>query len=301
MKEPVYTMATYVPGSKARFAMQRGYDKEICADLAARAFNNMVVHGVRPVLMSAQIVCGNKDYEQIWGMAEAYKKVCVSNGVIYSGIEVSAQPINYLPNQYELSIAVTGAADRSKLVTGERIKESDVVIGIMTEGLDSCCFPFVRVMLNKNPELEYAKIDENNYFMEEILKPNKVYVKAISELLNNDLLHGIIKIDTSISNDFCYRNVPEGLGVCINMESIPITPLYKFISELDLVGERFFPYRFAFGIGMEIIVAREKVKEAMDIIEQYHECHVIGRVEKNVKHTDEKVWLEGKIRWKNGK
>ena len=198
-----------------------------------------------------------KKYVQIW---QHVLSICESNGVIYSGIEISAQPINYLPNQYELSIAVTGAADRSKLVTGEEIKENDVVIGIMTEGLESCCFPFIRVMLDKNPELAYAKIDEQNYFMEEILKPGAVYVKVISELLKKNLIHGIINVTNSVLNSLVYCNMPEGLGVCINMERIPITPLYKFISDLDLVGERFFPYRFPFGIGMVIIVARENAK-----------------------------------------
>lgn len=171
----------------------------------------------------------------------------------------------------------------------------------MTEGLESCCFPFIRVMIDKNPELAYAKIDEQNYFMEEILKPGAVYVKVISELLKKNLIHGIVNVTNLVLNSLVYCNMPEGLGVCINMERIPITPLYKFISDLDLVGERFFPYRFPFGIGMVIIVVRENAKEAMDIIKQYHECHVIGRMEKNVKHTDEKVWSEGKIRWQNGK
>lgn len=297
MKEPVYAMTTTVPGSKARLARQQGYDREICADLVAKAINSVLCFGMKPVIIKAHIVCGNKDYEQLWSMAETLKQSCERNGVLFAGVEISAQPINYLPSEYELSLVQTGVADKEKMLTGEQIQKGDVLIAIMTEGLESTCFPFVRVMLDRNPELAYAKIDEEHYFIEEILKPNVPYTHVIAELIEAGLVNGIINVNNSIFNSPIYSRVPHGLGVCIHMAEIPLLPLYRFMAELDMVGKKFFPYRFAFGIGMAVIVPEKKCSQAMEIIQKYHDCHVIGRVEQDKRHTNEKVWAEGKIKW----
>lgn len=297
MKEPIYAVTTNVPGSKARLARQQGYDKEICADLVAKAINSVLFFGMKPVIIKAQIVCGNKDHEQLRGMAETLKKCCESNGVLFAGIEISAQPINYLPSEYELSLVQTAVGDREKILTGERIKEGDVLIGIMTEGLESICFPFIRVMLDRNPELAYAKIDKEHYFMEEILKPNIAYTNVITELIEKDLADGIIYVENSILNPSIYARVPKGLGVCIQMPDIPLTPLYRFMVELDFVGKKFFPYRFPFGIGMVVVVPEKQCSQTIKVISKYHDCYVIGRVEKNCEHAEEKVWTEGEIKW----
>lgn len=297
MKEPVYAMNTNVPGSKARFARQQGYDKEICADIVAKAINGMVCFGIKPVTVKAHIVCGNKDYEQLWAMAKTLKDACESNDVLFAGVEIAAQPINYLPNEYELSLGISGVADKEKIITGQRIGEGDVLIGMMTEGLESVCFPFIRVMLDRNPELAYAKIDGKQYFMEEILKPCAAYAKAVYELTEAGVVDGMFQVGNSILNQWIYGRLPDGLGACIHMENIPIMPLYRFMAGLDMVGKTFFPYRFSFGIGMIAVVPEQKKQQAMQIISKYHQCCVIGRIKKVKGHTNEKVWKEGKVRW----
>ena len=53
MEEPVYVFASHVPGSKERFAMENGYDKEICIDLVSNAANNLISFGVKPLILAA--------------------------------------------------------------------------------------------------------------------------------------------------------------------------------------------------------------------------------------------------------
>lgn len=43
MNEPVYVFANHVPGSKEHFAMENGYDEEICIDLVSNTANNVLI------------------------------------------------------------------------------------------------------------------------------------------------------------------------------------------------------------------------------------------------------------------
>lgn len=109
MKEPVYSCITCVPGSKEKLAKEYGYNKQICADVASNAMNYTLQHGVKPVLLRSHIVCGNYSREQLCMMAGSFQKICEENGVTFSGMEISSQPVNYGPTEYELTAVVLDA------------------------------------------------------------------------------------------------------------------------------------------------------------------------------------------------
>ena len=95
MKEPVYSCITCVPGSKEKLAKEYRYNQELCADTAASAMNYTLQHGIKPVMLRAMIVCGNYNQEQLYLMAQTFRRVCDKNKVLFTGMEISAQPVNY--------------------------------------------------------------------------------------------------------------------------------------------------------------------------------------------------------------
>lgn len=182
MEECVYVFANHVPGSKERFAMENGYDREICIDLVSSAANNLIRFGVRPTILLANMVCGNNDSGQILTMGEAFKEACENSGIIFAGLEVAAQAANYHAGEYKIGALVIGVIDRKKIITGNEITEGDVLIGLHTEGISSLSYPFIKVILDRRPDIVFAKIDGHHIFMDELMKPNNCYVNVISEL-----------------------------------------------------------------------------------------------------------------------
>lgn len=297
MKDPVYCLTTHVPGSKARLARERGCDKEICEDLIARAVNNVIRYGARPTICQAHAVCGGPNKEQLLAMGEALKEACEESGVIFAGLEISAQPVNYLDSEYEISVGLVGILDRADAIMGDRVREGDVIIAIPTDGIDSSSFPFVKLMMDRNPDLAYAKIDKEHYFVEEILKPNCMYALLMEELRREVDIHGIFKVCNSIINRKLYDDLPEGLGACINLSALKIPPLYRFIAGLDMLKENQLLWLFSLGVGLEIAVSREQYRQALKIIKKHYPGYVIGKIERNTGQSGEKVWAEGKIQW----
>lgn len=297
MKEPVYSCITCVPGSKEKLAKEYRYNQEICMDAAANAINYTLQHGVRPVILRSNVVCGNYSQEQLYLMAQAFRRICDKNTVLFAGMEISAQPINYNPNEYEVSATVIGVQDKERLLTGSRLADGDILIGIKTEGINGTNYPFIKIMMDKKPELYHAKIDENTFFLDELMKANSAYTREIAALQKRGYLHKAFRVHNTLLNEKSWQGLPQGLGVCIDLSLVPVMPLYQFLFSQDLIGENVFPSHFNMGIGMIAAVPCEHWQEAMRIIGQFSECWRIGHVEKNNAHKGERVWSVGTVQW----
>ena len=91
--------------------------------------------------------------------------------------------------------------------------------------------------------------------------------------------------------------LPKGLSACICVSEIPRLPLFRYLHQLDMMDEESFLRNFSLGIGMLVVVPKEHCDRAVKLIEPYHSCSVIGRIEEDKEYMDEKIWMEGKIKW----
>lgn len=286
MTDPVWVFANHVPGSKERYAMENGYDREICMDLVSSAANNLIRYGVKPAVLQAQVVCGNNDSGQLLAMGEAFREACENSGIAFSGLEVAAQPVNYHAVEYRLSALVIGVTDRNHIITGDRIAENDVLIGLHTEGISSISYPFIKVILDRRPDMAYTRIDGRGIFMDEMMKPNASYVNVVSELMGQDLIHGIFCIRKSLFSRKCYDTMPKGLGAGISISSIPVPALFQSIYDQNMMDRECFLDDFSFGIGMLLAIPERQCDRAVKIIEKHHKCYVLGKIERDDEHPD---------------
>lgn len=296
-KEPVYSCVTCVPGSKEKLAKEYRYNQEICADAAASAINHTLQHGIKPVILKSMLICGNYNQEQLYLMAKAFREICDRNNVLFTGMEIAAQPVNLTSEDYGVSATVVGVQDKDKLLTGSLLEKGDVLIGIKTEGIDGTNYPFVKIMLDKNPGLYHAKIDENRFFLDELMKANSAFAREITALQEKGYLRDAFRIGNTLMNEGIWRGIPEGLGVCIDLSALPVMPLHQFLFEQGMIGENVFSYHFNMGIGMVVAVPEKDCKEAIEVIGQFSECWRIGQVETDDGHKGEKVWSKGRISW----
>lgn len=297
MEDPVYVVQQGVPGSKAKLARKRGCHRELCADVVAGTINNVIRFGAKPVILQAQMITGGVHCDRFLEMGETLKSACEENGVLYGGMEISAQPINYTEDEYVIETSLVGVVDRKNLITGERVQEGDAIIGIITDGINSVSFPFVKVMLNKKPELEHSKIENDCFFIDEILKPNTAYTAAVRELCEIVDVHGIVRVTKSLVMNYYFGMIPGKLRCLIDLSKIKILPLYRFIAGLNIIKEEQIPYLFSCGIGMMVIVPGDQCGEALKIIEKYHDCYVVGEVQRTKDRLEQTFFADGKIQW----
>ncbi|MDE7273266.1 MAG: helix-turn-helix domain-containing protein [Lachnospiraceae bacterium] len=290
MEDPVCVLANQVPGSKERFAMENGYDREICMDLVSATANNLIRFGVKPSVLLVNTVCGNNDGGQLLLMGEAFKEACESNGMIFAGMEVAAQAVNYNANEYKIGALVMGICDRKEIITGNKITEGDILIALHTQGISSLSYPFVKVILDRRPDIAYAKLEGEKIFMDELMKPNTSYVNVICELKRQNLIHGVFAVSKSLFNRKCYNTMPKGLGAGICVAAIPVPALFQYLYDLNMMDRECFLDDFSLGVGMLLAVPKEQCDRAVKVIEKYHPCYCVGKIEKDTEHPDARVW-----------
>ena len=96
-------------------------------------------------------------------------------------------PGMYSTEEYDLAGFTVGIVDKKKIVTGEKIEAGHVLIGLASSGIHSNGYSLVRKVLLEDGELSLDRIYGRLELPlgEELLKPTKIYVKPILELLKN--------------------------------------------------------------------------------------------------------------------
>lgn len=297
-RDPAFSMITCVPGSKEQLAILHGYDREICMDTAVSGINFLLQYGMKPVILKANVLCSGERHDRLRKMAAAFRDICAENDILFAGMEISAQPLNYKQEEFHIMASLFGVVEKEEIPHWGYIQNGDVVIGIQTTGIDGTNYPFIKVMADRNKNLFHERLANGNLVLDEILKVNSAYTHEILHLQKEKLLHAVHRVNNCMFHRKMGRFLPENLNISIDLSAIPVTDLYRFLYCQDMIGRNVFHYHFHFGIGMLVIVSKEDKERAMEIISQYHPCYCIGGAEKCRSKDHYDGFLEkGEIQW----
>ena len=124
---------------------------------------------------------------------------------------------------------------------------------------------------------------------ETLLTPTKIYVKPVLALMKEITVKGISHITGGGFYENIPRSIPDGLGAKINRDSVKILPIFKLIAEMGGVSERDMFNTFNMGVGMTVVVAKDDVARALEILNGYGEnAYVIGEIIE----SDDKIIVE---------
>lgn len=268
LKEPVLVSGTDGVGTKLMIAFMMDRHDTIGIDAVAMCVNDIVVQGAEPLYLLDYIACGAADPEKIEAIVKGVAAGCEQAGCALIGGETAEMPGLYDQNEYDLAGFAVGAAEKSKLITGETIQPGDVLIGLSSSGIHSNGYSLVRKVFLNDAKWSLTKyVEELGCTLgEELLRPTKIYVKPILAALKKFNLKGLAHITGGGFIENIPRMLPEGTGVKINENSWPVPPVFKLISELGKIEVKEMYNVFNMGIGMVIAVSKE---EAPGLLEQF--------------------------------
>jgi len=190
------SMCTDGVGSKVMVAEHLNKFDTVGIDMVAMNVNDVICIGAKPIAMvdylAIEMVEPDKIKEIMVGVAE---------GVKQAGCEVISGETATLPeviNGFDLAGTCLGVVKKDELITGEKIQEGDVIIGLESNGVHSNGYTLARNVLD---------LDK---WGEELLKPTRIYVKEILSILGPDV-HGLSHI-TGGGLRKLKRVIPKGLG-----------------------------------------------------------------------------------------
>ncbi|SHH41365.1 phosphoribosylformylglycinamidine cyclo-ligase [Tepidibacter thalassicus] len=283
MKEPVLLSSTDGVGTKLKIAQIMGIHNTVGIDLVAMCVNDLICQGAKPLFFLDYIATGKLKAEKIDDIISGIVKGCSDAQVALIGGETAEMPGMYDEEEYDLAGFSVGICDKEKIITGDLIREGDILIGISSSGVHSNGYSLIRKMFLEKLNWNLNKyIDEFGKTLgETLLTPTKIYVSLVMDLLHKYNIKGIANITGGGLIENIPRIIPENLGVKINKNSWDELDVFKVIRDLDLVEESDLYRSFNMGIGIVLVVDKEDVDEILRFICMKDKAYIIGEVINN--------------------
>ena len=233
MEEPVLLSGTDGCGTKVKIAMILEKHDTIGIDAVAMCVNDIACAGGEPLFFLDYIACGRNEPEKIADIVKGVAEGCLQAGAALIGGETAEHPGLMKPDEYDLAGFAVGVCDKKDMITGDDLKEGDVLIGMASSGIHSNGFSLVRQVFNMKREALDTYYDSLGCTLgEALLAPTKIYVKALKSIKDAGVK---IKACSHITGGGFYENVPrmlkEGTHAVIRKDSYPIPPVFRMLSE----------------------------------------------------------------------
>ncbi|MDR2903874.1 MAG: phosphoribosylformylglycinamidine cyclo-ligase [Clostridiales bacterium] len=280
MAEPVLVSGTDGVGTKLKIAFLMDKHDTIGIDCVAMCVNDIICSGAEPLFFLDYIACGKNFPEKIAAIVKGVAEGCLMAGASLIGGETAEMPGFYPVNEYDLAGFAVGIMDKAKVINGSAIKAGDVIIGIASSGIHSNGYSLVRKVLRPSEVNIGRKIESLGTTLgEELLKPTKIYVKAISNLIEQVHVNGICHITGGGFIENIPRMIPAGLKARIQCGTWTVPAIFELMKaegELDDMGMY---NTFNMGIGMAVAVRPADADKAVEALRVSGEkAAVIGDV-----------------------
>ncbi|MDU3177862.1 phosphoribosylformylglycinamidine cyclo-ligase [Anaerococcus sp.] len=266
IKNPVLLSGTDGVGTKIKLAMQMDKHDTVGIDCVAMCVNDIICQGAKPLFFLDYIATGKLNPEKMADLVRGVSEGCLQAEAALIGGETAEMPGIYQDDDYDLAGFAVGIADKEKIITGEKLKEGDIAIGLKSSGLHSNGFSLVRASMDQaNVSLE-DKFDENQSIGEKLLTPTKIYVKDIKNLNENI----DIKAIANITGGGLYENVPrvlkDDLSVEFELSEFEIDPIFNKIQQWGDIDIEEMYHTFNMGIGMVVFVDKDDERKALELL-----------------------------------
>ena len=283
MKEPVLVSGTDGVGTKLKIAFLMGKHDTVGIDCVAMCVNDIICGGAMPLFFLDYIACGKNDPGRIADIVAGVTEGCRQAGCALVGGETAEMPGFYAPEEYDLAGFSVGIVDKEKILDGSAMEEGDILLGLGSSGVHSNGFSLVRKVLGVDEKvLSTYSADLGCTIGEELIKPTRIYVKAVKALLQGGIA---IRAISHITGGGLYENVPRmmkaGLTARIQISSVPVPPIFSLIAQAGNIPQRDMYNTFNMGVGMILAVPKDQVGAAVDLLTKIGErAYVVGSVVK---------------------
>ena len=190
----------------------------------------------------------------------------------------------YPDGEYDLAGFAVGVVEKSKIINGSTIAPGDVVLGLPSSGAHSNGYSLVRkIIARSNPDLDAAFDGEGTQtrtLADAIMAPTRIYVKPLLALMAALPVKGMAHITGGGLTENVPRVLPENVKAVIEQSRWQRPKLFDWLQREGNVAESEMHRVFNCGIGMVVVVARENVAQALQLLNAAGEKAVeIGRVE----------------------
>ena len=265
-------MATDGVGSKMIIAESMKKFDTVGIDCVAMNVNDLICVGAEPMAFV--------DYFAVERHDERVAKeigIGLNKGAELSNMTIIGGETATLPDMikgYDLAGTALGYVKKDSVITGEKIRVGDLIIGLPSSGPHSNGYTLIRKVL-KEAGIAYDDDFNGRKVGEVLLEPTRIYVKDILSILKDGIeAHGMAHITGGGLRNLL--RLKKGVGYVIE-DPMDVQPIFRAIQEWGKIDDYEMYQTFNMGMGFAIIAPEES---AHSIVKRISGSKIVGEVVK---------------------
>ena len=288
IRNPKIIACTDGVGTKIEIANLLNKYDTIGIDLVAMSVNDLIVQGAKPLIFLDYISINKINLKKMKSIIRGIVKGCNIAECSLVGGETAEMPDTYEKGKFDIAGFAVGIVNKKKILNKKKIKKDDLILAVPSSGLHSNGFSLVRYLLKKRK----IDIKKNTFLKNELIKPTKIYVKEILNIVNKNLLNGCANITGGGLADNISRVIPNNLCANIDLTKIKPQKIFNWLRSNN-ISEKEMLKTFNCGVGFCLIINPKNIKKINKYFSKEYKPYIIGKISKGKK----KVKLDGKINW----
>ena len=288
LKNPKIVACTDGVGTKVEIANVLNKYDTIGIDLVAMSVNDLIVQGARPLLFLDYISINKIDLNKLKSILKGIVKGCKISNCELVGGETAEMPGTYEKGKFDIAGFAVGLVDEKKILKKKNIKKDDLILAVPSSGIHSNGYSLVRYVLKKKK----INFKNDSFLKEELLKPTKIYVKEVLNLIDKNFLNGCANITGGGLPDNIKRIIPEGFVADIDLNKVKTKKIFKWLKQKNIEDKEMLK-TFNCGVGFCLIIKPKNLNKVKKFFTKEFKPYVIGKIIKG----KNKVKLNGKIDW----
>ncbi len=280
---PVLVSCADGVGTKIILGIQTGRSHSLGIDLVAMNVNDLLTGGATPLFILDYIAAHKLTPDTLAPIIEGIADGCREANCALLGGETAEMPDLYKSDGFDLAGFSVGIVDESKIIDGSKTAPGQSIIALPSSGIHSNGFSLVRKLITTaNLDLDQHHDALGETLADAVLKPTRIYVKPITNLLATFTANKHITAMAHITGGGLCENIARVINpncdAVINRNSWPIPPVFNLLQSQGIAENEMYRV-FNMGVGFVIVtpefIAGDIVRHLQDMNE---DATIIGQL-----------------------
>jgi len=274
-RDPILVSTNDGVGTKLKIAIDTGRHATIGIDLVAMCVNDLVVSGAEPLFFLDYFATGKLDVGVARDVIAGIAAGCREANCALVGGETAEMPGMYQAKDYDLAGFSVGAAERGEILPRTDMAPGDVLIGLASSGVHSNGYSLVRRLvaeagLGWDDEAPFAR---GRSMADALLEPTRIYVRPLLAAIRatggggpKGAVKGLSHITGGGLSENLPRVLPETVAALVDLDTIPVSPVFRWIAEAGRLDDAEMLRTFNCGIGMVVVAEAARRESVLDAL-----------------------------------
>ncbi len=240
-------------GTKIKVAIEAGRHDTIGHCLVNHCVNDILVQGAEPLFFLDYVAFGKLLPETVEQVVAGVAAGCRENGCSLVGGETAEMPGLYTPPDYDLAGFIVGWVEEDEVITRDRVRAGDVLVGLASSGLHTNGYSLARRIVNERLKLAPGDpfTGDTRSTADVLLAVHRSYLKALAPV--RGVIHAMAHITGGGLPGNLDRSLPPALDAAVDTTSWEVPNVFRVLGEAGGVARDEMFRAFNMGVGMVVI------------------------------------------------